>query len=91
MDPMPIAMVGAGATAFDLTKAFIHDALQTSSTAIELPTISCFENDEELKQDGTVIAALDLLDDAFALSIAQDKPLIKSPKSSEAPKAMSNA
>lgn len=91
MDPMPIAMVGAGATAFDLTKTFIHNALQTSSAAIELPTISCFENDEELKQDGTVIAALDLLDDAFALSIAQDKPLIKKTINSKNSEEMLNA
>lgn len=91
MDPMPIAMVGAGATAFDLTKDFIHEALRTSSAAIELPSITCFEDDEDLKLDGTVIAALDLLDDVFAISIAQDKPLITPIQSALNSKEMSDA
>lgn len=91
MDPMPIAMVGVGATAFDLTQSYIHDALATSSVAIELPSISCFENDEALKQEGTVIAALDLLDDSFSISIAQDKPLIENTLNAHSSKEMSDA
>lgn len=73
MDPMPIALVGSGAAAFDITERYIFDALAKSSAIANPPTIRCFEDDEAYKQNGTAIAALDLMDDVFALAIAEDR------------------
>lgn len=73
MDPMPIALVGSGAAAFDITEPYIFDALAKSSAIATPPSISCFEDDEAYKQSGSAIAALDLMDDVFALAIAEDK------------------
>lgn len=73
VDPMPIALVGSGAAAFDITEPYIFDALAKSSTIAKPPSISCFEDDEAYKKSGSAIAALDLMDDVFALAIAEDR------------------
>lgn len=68
VDPMPVALVGAGTAAFDMMEPSIRHSLDESikiGERKEIPIV-CFPNESELLQQGCAISALTALDEEIA-------------------------
>jgi predicted NBD/HSP70 family sugar kinase len=64
IDPVPVALVGSGAAAYDLMEDSIRDAIMSSLAGSEhgMPEISCYSEEHPLIRDGSVITALKDID-----------------------------
>ncbi|MCB1416569.1 MAG: ROK family transcriptional regulator [Nitratireductor sp.] len=64
LDPMPVAFVGSGASAFDLMEPMIRKSLGQRGVGLsyEDPRLYCYPNDFELTRRGTIVTALNALD-----------------------------
>jgi predicted NBD/HSP70 family sugar kinase len=64
IDPVPVALVGSGAAAYDLMEASIKEAIASTMAGAEhgIPEIRCYPEEHPLIRDGCLICALKDID-----------------------------